>query len=123
VSALPVTILYGIKNCDTMKKARSWLDSHAVTYEFHDYKAAGIDRASLERWCSRVGWETLLNRAGTTFRKLPEEQKSPLDERRAIALMQQQPSMIKRPVLEWGGRLLVGFRPQEYATARNDLQK
>jgi arsenate reductase (glutaredoxin) len=140
-----VTILYGIKNCDTMKKARSWLDSHSVAYEFHDYKAAGIDRALLERWCARVGWETLLNRAGTTFRKLPEEQKSPLDERRAVALMVQQPSMIKRPVLEWGGQLLVGFRvdtwsenllstpsrpgrsarraPSEYATARNDRQK
>jgi arsenate reductase len=118
-----MTILYGIKNCDTMKKARSWLDSHGVAYEFHDYKAAGIDRARVERWCAQVGWETLLNRAGTTFRKLPDEQKSPLDERRAVALMVQQPSMIKRPVLEWGGQLLVGFRPAEYATARNDRQK
>jgi len=120
---LPVTILYGIKNCDIMKKARSWLKSHGVDYEFHDYKAAGIDHARLERWCRQVGWETLLNRAGTTFRKLPEEQKSPLDERRAIALMVQQPSMIKRPVLEWGARLLVGFDPSEYATARSDRQK
>ena len=141
-AARPVTILYGIRNCDTMKKARSWLDTHGVTYEFHDYKVAGIDRARLERWSGEVGWETLLNRSGTTFRKLPEAQKSPLDERRAIALMVQQPSMIKRPVLEWGGRLLVGFRagtwsenllstpglsarrePEEYATARNDQQK
>ena len=118
-----MTILYGIKNCDTMKEARTWLDGHAVEYDFHDYKVAGIDRARLQLWCSQVGWETLLNRAGTTFRKLPEEQKSPLDERRAIALMLQQPSMIKRPVLEWGTRLLVGFRPQDYATARNDQQK
>jgi len=117
--------LYGIKNCDTMKKARSWLDGHGAQYQFHDYKAAGVERARVERWCTQVGWEALLNRAGTTFRNLPEEQKSSLDERRAIALMVQQPSLIKRPVLEWGGRLLVGFRPQEYAdaTGRNDLQK
>jgi arsenate reductase len=123
-----VRILYGIKNCDTMKKARSWLDGRGVQYEFHDYKVAGIDPGRLERWCREVGWEALLNRAGTTFRKLPEAQKS-LDERRAVALMVQQPSMIRRPVLEWDGRLLVGFKPEEYAaataraTARNDLQK
>ncbi len=118
-----MTILYGIRNCDTMKKARAWLDTRGVSYEFHDYKVAGIDRARLEQWCSQVGWQKLLNRAGTTFRKLPEAQKSPLDERRAVALMVQQPSMIKRPVLEWGARLLVGFQPQEYATARNEQQK
>ena len=118
-----MTILYGIRNCDTMKKARSWLHTRGVSYEFHDYKVAGIDRARLERWCGQVGWETLLNRAGTTFRKLPEAQKAPLDERRAVALMLQQPSMIKRPVLEWGEQLLVGFRPDEYATARNAQQK
>ena len=109
--------LYGIKSCDTMKKARTWLDSHGVQYEVHDYKIAGIDSARLERWCGKVGWETLLNRAGTTFRKLPDERKSPLDESRAIALMMQQPSMIKRPVLEWGTRLLVGFKPDEYQIA------
>jgi Spx/MgsR family transcriptional regulator len=106
--------LYGIKNCDTMKKARSWLARHDVQYAFHDYKAAGIDRAVLTRWCSEVGWETLLNRAGTTFRKLPEQQKQDLDERKAMSLMLAQPSMIKRPVLEYGKRLLVGFRPDLY---------
>ncbi len=115
-----MTTLYGIKSCDTMKKARAWLDSHRIAYDFHDYKTAGIDRARLERWCAAVGWEILLNRAGTTFRKLPDERKAPLDERRAIGLMLEQPSMIKRPVLEWGRRLLVGFKPDEYqAAARN----
>jgi len=106
--------LYGIKNCDTMKKARAWLDSHAVQYEFHDYKAAGIDPAVLARWCGEVGWETVLNRAGTTFRKLPPAQQQGLDERKAITLMLAQPSMIKRPVLEYGKRLLVGFKPEVY---------
>ena len=102
--------IYGIKNCDTMKKARGWLDGHSVEYAFHDYKSAGIDRERLERWCKTVGWETLLNRAGTTFRKLPETDKQGLDADKAIALMLQQPSMIKRPVLDLGGgKLLVGF--------------
>jgi len=110
-----MTTLYGIRNCDTMKKARSWLDSRGLPYEFHDYKVAGIERARLERWCREVGWEKLLNRAGTTFRKLPDERKSPLDEHRALTLMLEQPSMIKRPVLEWGRQLLVGFTPQDYA--------
>jgi arsenate reductase (glutaredoxin) len=109
-----VATLYGIRNCDTMKKARTWLDSHGVAYEFHDYKVSGIDRAHLERWCREVGWEAVLNRAGTTFRKLPEAQQAPLDERRAIALMMQQPSLIKRPVLESDRGLLVGFRPEAY---------
>ena len=107
--------LYGIKNCDTMKKARTWLDGHGVQYEFHDYKASGIDAASLARWCGKVGWETLLNRSGTTFRKLPEAQKTDLTERKAVALMLEQPSMIKRPVLETGARVLVGFKPELYA--------
>jgi len=107
-------ILYGIRNCDTMKKARSWLDAHGVAYAFHDYKTAGIDRGRLERWCAQLGWEALLNRGGTTFRKLPEEQKSPMDERRALGLMLQQPSMIRRPVLEWDGGLLAGVRPRDY---------
>jgi arsenate reductase len=107
--------LYGIKNCDTMKKARAWLDAQGVQYDFHDYKVAGIDRARLERWISQVGWETLLNRAGTTFRKLPEAQRQDLNERRAIELMLAQPSMIKRPVLEIGGKTLVGFKPETYA--------
>ena len=111
-----VTIrIYGIKNCDTMKKARRFLDDKGVAYAFHDYKAEGIDRARLEGWARKVGWETLLNRAGTTFRKLPEADREGLGEKKAIDLMLAQPSMIKRPVLEAGGKLLVGFRPDEYA--------
>jgi arsenate reductase len=112
--AKPITI-YGIKNCDTMKKARAWLDSHGVAYSFHDYKAEGIERARLARWAKEVGWETLLNRAGTTFRKLDDADKESLSEARAIALMLAQPSMIKRPVLDLGGKLLVGFKPEIYA--------
>ena len=108
-------ILYGIKNCDTMKKARAWLDSRGVKYTFHDYKSSGIDRDRLADWCRQVGWETLLNRAGTTFRKLPPEDQAGLDENKAIALMLAQPAMIKRPVLEGGERLLVGFKPELYA--------
>ena len=108
------TTLYGIKNCDTMKKARTWLDSHGVQYEFHDYKTAGIDPTVLARWCTEVGWEVLLNRGGTTFRKLPDAQKTGLNDRKAISLMLAQPSMIKRPVLEMGKRLLVGFQPATY---------
>ena len=107
--------MYGIKNCDTIKKARNWLDKHGVSYAFHDYKAAGIDKARLERWCKDVGWETLLNRAGTTFRKLSDADKAELNERKAISLMLAQPSMIKRPVLDLGGRVLVGFKPEVYA--------
>lgn len=109
--------LYGIKNCDTMKKARTWLDARGVEYAFHDYKAAGIDRTRLQRWCDEAGWETVLNRAGTTFRKLSESDKANLDERKAIQLMLAQPSMIKRPVLELGKRVLVGFKPEEYGKA------
>lgn len=110
-------ILYGIPNCDTMKKARVWLDTHHVSYEFHDYKVAGIDRQKLTGWAQIVGWETLLNRKGTTFRKLPEEAKQNLNERRAVDLMLAQPSMIKRPVLEHGRSLLVGFDPEKYPGA------
>jgi Spx/MgsR family transcriptional regulator len=109
--------LYGIKNCDTMKKARAWLDAEGVAYAFHDYKVEGIDRARLEGWAREVGWETLLNRAGTTFRKLPDADKDGLDERKALALMLDQPSMIKRPVLDLGGRILVGFKPELYEEA------
>jgi Spx/MgsR family transcriptional regulator len=112
----PVTI-YGIKNCDTMKKARAWLDGHGVSYAFHDYKAQGIDRGRLAAWAREVGWETLLNRAGTTFRKLPDKEKGALDERKALALMLAQPAMIKRPVLDVAGKLLVGFRAETYAKA------
>jgi arsenate reductase len=111
--AKSVTI-YGIKNCDTMKKARAWLDKRGVAYEFHDYKTAGIERGQLELWSGDVGWETLLNRAGMTFRKLPEKDKDGLTEKKAIALMAAQPSMIKRPVLDIGGKLLVGFKPEQY---------
>lgn len=110
-----MTTLYGIKNCDTMKKARHWLDTHGVQYEFHDYKTRGIDQAHLERWCKELGWENVLNRAGTTFRKLPDADKAHLYERKAIALMLVQTSMIKRPVLESGKRLLLGFKPELYA--------
>ncbi len=106
--------VYGIKNCDTMKKARTWLDEHGVQYQFHDYKASGIARSKLEAWCKQVGWEVLLNRAGTTFRKLPEPDRADLNESKAISLMLAQPSMIKRPVLEHGDKLLVGFKPADY---------
>lgn len=112
---MPVTI-YGIPNCDTMKKARTWLSEHGVAYAFHDYKASGIDRATLQGWVGKVGWEPLLNRAGTTFRKLPDADRADIDQPKAIALMLAQPSMIKRPVLEFdGGKLLVGFKPEAYA--------
>ena len=111
---LTITI-YGIKNCDTMKKARAWLDGRGVAYGFHDYKSKGIARENLERWANKAGWETLLNRAGTTFRKLPDADKEGLNERKALALMLAQPSMIKRPVLDVGGKLLVGFKPEIYA--------
>jgi arsenate reductase len=108
--------IYGIKNCDTMKKARAWLDSHGVAYEFHDYRAAGAPKEKLKAWCDELGWETLLNRAGTTFRKLPDADKEGLNERKALVLMLAQPSIIKRPVLDIGGKLLVGFKPEIYAS-------
>lgn len=108
--------IYGIKSCDTMKRARAWLESHDVEYDFHDYKASGIERERLERWAGKAGWETLLNRSGTTFRKLPDAAKAGLDESKSIALMLAQPSMIRRPVLEAGASLLlVGFKPESYA--------
>jgi arsenate reductase len=100
-----------------MKKARAWLESHGVAYGFHDYKKAGIDRERLATWSKKVGWETLLNRAGTTFRKLPDSDKQGIDEKKAIDLMLAQPSLIKRPVLDLGGKLLVGFKPETYAEA------
>jgi arsenate reductase len=112
------TVIYGIPNCDTMKKARAWLESHGVAYEFHDYKKAGIERSKLEAWLKAVGWEVLLNRAGTTFRKLPESARSGLTEAKATRLMLEQPSMIKRPVLERGKTLLVGFSPEKYAALK-----
>lgn len=109
--------LYGIKACDTMKKARSWLDEHGVSYAFHDYKVSAIDAPSLQKWCDEHGWDKVLNRAGTTFRKLDDAQKQDLDQARAIALMLAQPSMIKRPVLDLGNRTLLGFKPELYAQA------
>jgi len=107
--------LYGIPNCDTVKKARDWLDQHGVAFVFHDYKKAGIDRTRLDGWIAEHGWETILNRAGTTFRALPPEAKADLDAGKAAELMLAQPSMIKRPVLDLGDRTLVGFKPDLYA--------
>jgi arsenate reductase len=109
--------IYGIKNCDTMKKARAWLDGHGVAYQFHDYKTAGIERGVLDAWVRELGWETLLNRTGTTFRALPEKEKTNLNAAKAIALMLAQPSMIKRPVLDLGEKRLVGFAPDKYEEA------
>ena len=106
--------IYGIKNCDTMKKARAWLEGQGIAYDFHDYKTAGIERGRLEGWASKVGWETLLNRAGTTFRKLPDKEKEGLTGKKAVALMIGQPSIIKRPVLDVGGKLVFGFKPEQY---------
>ena len=112
--AKPVTI-YGIKNCDTMKKAFVWMDKHKLAYAFHDYKKDGVAKSDLERWTKEMGWEVVLNRAGTTFRKLPDADKEKLTEKKAIALMLAQPSMIKRPVLDVGGKLTIGFKPEIYA--------
>ena len=107
--------VYGIPNCDTVKKARVWLEQHSLAFDFHDYKKAGIDRPRLEAWVTEHGWETVLNRAGTTFRALPDADKGNLDAGRAVDLMLAQPSMIKRPVLDLGDRTLVGFKPERYA--------
>jgi arsenate reductase len=112
-----VTTIYGIKACDTMKKARTWLDERGVAYSFHDYKAVGIDRVTLSGWVAEHGWEKILNRAGTTFRKLPDADREGIDIDKAIDLMLAQPSMIKRPVLDLGGRTLVGFKAEHYAEA------
>lgn len=109
-----MTTLYGIPNCDTVKKARTWLAEQGVAYDFHDYKKAGVPEAELRHWVDRLGWETLLNRAGTTFRKLPDADKADLDAEKAIALMLANPSTIKRPVLVQGDTLLAGFKPDTY---------
>jgi arsenate reductase (glutaredoxin) len=109
--------LYGIPNCDTVKKARVWLDERGIAYSFHDYKKAGADAGKLADWCAAMGWETILNRAGTTFKKLPDSDKADLDQGKAIALMIAQPSMIKRPVLEHPGGILAGFKPDIYEEA------
>jgi arsenate reductase len=113
-------ILYGIKNCDTVKKARAWLGARGIAYDFHDYKTAGIDEPRLRSWARELGWEKLLNRAGTTFRNLPDADKADLDEEKAIALMLAQPSMIRRPVLDLGDRRLVGFGEAAWAAALAD---
>jgi arsenate reductase len=113
-------ILYGIKNCDTVKKARAWLDGRGLAYRFHDYKSAGIDEGRLRAWAGELGWEKLLNRAGTTFRKLPDADKQGLDEDKAVALMLAQPSMIKRPVLDLGDWRLLGFNEAAWAGALGD---
>jgi arsenate reductase (glutaredoxin) len=109
--------LYGIPNCDTVKKARVWLDEKGIAYTFHDYKKAGADAAKLAAWCDVVGWETVLNRAGTTFKKLADSDKADLTQAKAIALMLAQPSMIKRPMVEYAGEILVGFKPDIYEKA------
>jgi arsenate reductase (glutaredoxin) len=121
-----IVTLYGIRNCDTMKKARAWLDGHGVAYTFHDYAVSGIARARLQAWASDVGWERLCNRAGTTFRKLPESETRDLTEAKALDLMVAKPSMIKRPVLSIGSglgeRILVGFSADAYAHALPDAR-
>src|SRR4051812_37410763 len=109
--------MYGIKNCDTVKKARAWLDARGPAHDFHDYKREGIDEPRLRAWVGELGWEKLLNRSGTTFRKLPDADKADLGEERAIDLMLAQPSMIRRPVLDLGGRRLVGFDEEAWAAA------
>lgn len=109
-----MTTIYGIKNCDTMKKARTWLESQGVAHDFHDYKAKGIDASTLDGWIGKVGWEVLLNKAGTTFKKLDDDKKEGLDAQKAKTLMLEQPSMIKRPVLDVDGALVVGFKPETY---------
>jgi arsenate reductase (glutaredoxin) len=112
-----MTTMFGIKNCDTVKKARGWLDAAGVPHAFHDYKTAGVDAARLAGWADAVGWEVLLNRAGTTFRKLPDADKAGIDRAKALTLMAAHPSLIKRPIVEHAGQLLIGFRPERYAEA------
>lgn len=107
--------MYGIPNCDTIRKARTWLDGHGIAFEFHDYKKAGIDEARLMRWIGEAGWEVLLNKRGTTFRKLSDADKADIDDAKAARLMAANPSMIKRPVIEGAGALIVGFDETIYA--------
>lgn len=109
-----MTILFGIKNCDTIKKARNWLNEHDIEFQFHDYRTDGLDKAQLEAWCNELGWEQLLNRRGTTWRKLPDDVKDAIDENSAITLMLEQPAMIKRPLLDTGTQRLLGFKASDY---------
>ena len=109
--------LYGIPNCDTVKKARAWLDARGIRYAFHDYKKEGVDRERLARWADKSGWALLLNTRGTTFRKLSEQDRAGIDEAKALALMEAHPSLIKRPVVEHPGGLLVGFDPDHWSEA------
>jgi arsenate reductase len=113
-----VATLYGIRNCDTVKKARAWLEAQGVEYRFHDYKVSGVERDRLKRWASELGWETLVNRSGSTFRKLPDSKKSLSNPDEAVALMMAQPSVIRRPVLELSGKLIVGFKPDLYESLK-----
>jgi arsenate reductase (glutaredoxin) len=115
--------LYGIRNCDTVKKARAWLEARGVAYDFHDYKMAGIDEPRLRGWAAELGWEKVLNRAGTTFRKLPEADRADLDEDKAVALMLAQPSMIRRPILDLGDRRLLGFGEESWRAALADQER
>lgn len=108
-------VVYGIKNCDTMKKAFAWLDGQKIAYEFHDYKKAGVPPAKLKAWAKQVGWEKLANTRGPTWRKIPEAKKAGLDEARALALLEENTSAIRRPIVERGSTLLVGFDPDEYS--------
>jgi Spx/MgsR family transcriptional regulator len=109
--------LYGIPNCDTVKKARAWLDEHGVSYAFHDYKKQGVDPAKIAGWIEQAGWEKVLNRAGTTFKKLPDADKQELDAKKAVAVMAANPSAIKRPIVEHPGGLLVGFKESDWGQA------
>jgi arsenate reductase len=113
--------LYGIRNCDTVRKARAWLDARGLAHDFHDYKTAGIDEARVAAWAGELGWEKLLNRAGTTFRKLPDADRQGLDADKAIALMLAQPSMIKRPLLDLGNRRMLGFDPAAWGAALDGM--
>ena len=120
----PVLRIYGIKNCDTMKKAFAWLDAAAIAYDFHDYKKSGIDAATLASWCEKLGWEALVNKRGTTWRKLSPEQQAIATAADAIALMQANTSLIRRPVVETaGGELLVGFDPERFASTLNGASR
>lgn len=107
--------LYGITTCDTVRKARAWLDQHGVAYRFHDFRIEGLEAKRLAGWVDALGWETVLNRAGTSFRKLPEADRIDLDRGKAERLILANPTLVKRPVLETGGKVMVGFRPEIYA--------